>query len=338
MLFVEMKLISGKTDLKKQLMELVGNITKEVTNDVVKNTAVVSVNDLNKNIGQIKKNSEDIVKNIHTAETAYKKILSDNGSELKIVSENIYALNNAVSSLDQDVNTCRKNINNIVEKSIQNGTQKVTSMVIEKQIFPSITKFRDEIKVTEHRMEQLRKNVEEANNIQNITKHKLADVRKELDNKIQSLDNIVKDVNRNLEVFDNRQLQKNKELTKTIEQQLNKIKTEIDKLDGLLNNSNNAIAYKVNDINNSVFNLENNLTLSIEEKYNSLKQNDNNLMIKINELEMLVNSYAQSFNGKIYDINEDLMKQLKYMRFTLLFFAISVAVLIIFCIIYFKKI
>ena len=145
-----MKLISGKTDLKKQLMELVGNITKEVTNDVVKNTAVVSVNDLNKNIGQIKKNSEDIVKNIHTAETAYKKILSDNGSELKIVSENIYALNNAVSSLDQDVNTCRKNINNIVEKSIQNGTQKVTSMVIEKQIFPSITKFRDEIKVTEH--------------------------------------------------------------------------------------------------------------------------------------------------------------------------------------------
>lgn len=319
-------------------MDLVGNITKEVTNDVVQNTAVVSVNDLNKNIGIIKKNSEDIVKNIHTAENAYKKILSDNGSGLKSVSKDILALNNAVDALDHDINTCRENINNIVEKSVENGTRKVTSMVIEKQIFPSVAKFKDEIKVTENSMEQLRKNVEEANNIQNITKHNLANTKQELDNKIKSLDNIVKEVNRNLEVFDDRQLQKNKDLTRTVEQQLAKVKSDIDKLNSLLNNSNNAIAYKLNDINNSIFSLDNNLTLVIEEKYNSLKQNNNNLSTRIDELDRLVNSNAQSFDEKVDDINEDLLEQLKYMKFTLCFSVISMSILILFCMIFFMTV
>ena len=68
------KVIDVSKDLEQEFSKVIATVTKEVTESVVRDSALSSVNNLNESLKELKKSSPKLVKDIKEAETAYTNV------------------------------------------------------------------------------------------------------------------------------------------------------------------------------------------------------------------------------------------------------------------------
>lgn len=68
------KVIDVSKELEQEFSKVIATVTKEVTESVVRDSALSSVNNLNESLKELKKSSPKLVKDIKEAETAYTNV------------------------------------------------------------------------------------------------------------------------------------------------------------------------------------------------------------------------------------------------------------------------
>lgn len=317
-------LSKGKEDLKKDLMNVVAKITKEVTNDVIKNTAVVSVQDLNAYINIIKKDSENVIKNLNVARNNYNQMLDKNNLSFKDMDNNINQISNKLTKLDNQINYSQENIITIINGAVNKGIKESAASILNKELLPNIKELNRYIDKTVVNFDQLNKNVNDVNKIQNETKKSLVEIENKLSQKIITWENNQKNLNASIEKLYNQHIKKSDELLYSIN---NNFSNSNDFLQKIYQNTNITI----NNLNIVCSEIIEKLNL-IEQKNITLQNQIQNLLNRENELINIINS-SNKINRE-FQINSieyfNSLKKLLYIEFILLLIPILLISFIIF--------
>lgn len=76
-------------ELEQEFTRVISEVTREVTEDVVKNSALRSVNDLNKSVQQLKNDSGRLVKDIERAQAMYSSVSKETERTMQAFNQHI---------------------------------------------------------------------------------------------------------------------------------------------------------------------------------------------------------------------------------------------------------
>lgn len=287
---------SGKSSLEQQLVRVVGQVTKEVTDEVVNKTAVASVNKLNKDIAKANEDAKSIINslilskkeydsmladtshqmnNIHSMvknynagiDTAMSKMLTQIAQQNKTVEGNIVNLNKRLSGIASDINS-------LCEKAVIQSSKDITKKVLQDSVVVELGKFSEEINNTKKAFSELLNNINEINTIQDETKTVLGKFDKYFTENIQNWSNNQKKIIAAC-------LDVKNQLAKTdglIENEVNLLRLVEQNINANLNSSNNTVINSINDTYNSTYEQFENLrndNLLRDKKIEGIRQNIN---------------------------------------------------------------
>lgn len=103
--------------LEKEFNQTIAAVTKEVTEDVVRHSALASVNELNQTLQTLKNESGQLVSNIHQARDMYQKVASQSQQSLQQFNQHIDTWqsrqNQLLQAIDKRNEALRNQINQI---------------------------------------------------------------------------------------------------------------------------------------------------------------------------------------------------------------------------------
>lgn len=290
---------SGKSALEQQFVKVVGQITKEVVEDVVHKTAVASVNKLNMDIAKANDDAKCVINSLKLSKQEYDSMLSGTTGQVKdIISKvksynvdmdsvmskmlcNVAQQNKAIeqniAELNKQLISIRNNMNSLCEEAIIQGSKDVANNVLHDSVLVELGKFNEEIESTKKAFSELLININNINMLHEETKISLAKFDKYFTDNMQNWSkNQQKIIAACLEV--NNQQLKTDDL---INDMINAIKLVESNLNANLNSYSNAV---INSIN-STFNYT-------CEQFDNLK-NDN--LIRDQKIEEISNNIEQRF-------------------------------------------
>lgn len=188
-------------ELVEEFSSLIDSITQEVTAKVMNDTAIKEIQDLDTSIGQLKKKSPELLKNIQTAETTLQtttqntqKALQDASSQAqKVLGSLSQQINSQNKTLEKHLQAAAKKYDELstgsydmYRKAMDKQTTSITSTIIET--------FKDEenkntrqINATVHETNQaiqdavLREVAKQSTTIQSIQNQKMASMQQKME-------------------------------------------------------------------------------------------------------------------------------------------------------------
>lgn len=196
----------GKDGLREQFVKVIEQLTKEVTNDVIKNTAVVSVNKLNNDITDTNNKASMLLQNMNSTNKLYEQLISRTDNSLyslndsvaksqknivevmikvnKQLAQETEKVNNSCVGLNKDIAKLRQNLNNICQEATVKSTKDIVSQIMDKSVLVEMSKFEASIARTKAAFGDLLQNIEKINAQNQSTKESLAQLTTFLDTNI----------------------------------------------------------------------------------------------------------------------------------------------------------
>lgn len=113
--------------LEKEFNQTIAAVTKEVTEDVVRHSALASVNELNRTLQTLKNESGQLVSDIHQARDMYQKVAGQSQQSLQQFNQHIDTWqsrqNQLLQAIDKRNEALRNQINQIENNQKQHQTR-----------------------------------------------------------------------------------------------------------------------------------------------------------------------------------------------------------------------
>lgn len=118
--------------LEKEFNQTIAAVTKEVTEDVVRHSALASVNELNQTLQTLKNESGQLVSDIHQARDMYQKVASQSQQSLQQFNQHIDTWQSRQNQLLQAIDKRNEALRNQINQ-IENN-QKQYQVRLEKEL------------------------------------------------------------------------------------------------------------------------------------------------------------------------------------------------------------